>query len=68
MEVRVKLFRAVLFFMATLLIYLGVPLLGWGPESLTEFFIHRGILPVSILDWIAGHGIFPGFITLPHQG
>jgi hypothetical protein len=33
-----KLLRLVLFFVATLLIYLGVPLLGWGMGDLEGFF------------------------------
>jgi len=38
MEKLMRLFRSVLFFFATLLMYLGVPLLGWGLGSLAEFF------------------------------
>ena len=34
-----KFSRAILFFFATLLIYLGVPLLGWGLGDLSGFFI-----------------------------
>jgi protein-S-isoprenylcysteine O-methyltransferase Ste14 len=33
-----KLFRAVGFFIATLLLYLGVPLLGWGLRDLPGYF------------------------------
>jgi len=38
MEGFVKISRTVLFFLATLLMYLGVPLLGWGLGGLIEFF------------------------------
>ena len=55
MEVRVKIFRSVLFFVATLLIYLGVPLLGWGPGSLTGFFSSPARL---------GYAIVVGFFSL----
>jgi protein-S-isoprenylcysteine O-methyltransferase Ste14 len=33
-----KFLRAILFFLATLLIYLGVPLLGWGLGDFRGFF------------------------------
>lgn len=34
----IKISRSILFFFATLLMYLGVPLLGWGLGSFREFF------------------------------
>ncbi len=33
-----KFFRSIIFFAATLLIYLAIPLLGWGLGHLTDFF------------------------------
>jgi hypothetical protein len=33
-----KILRLILFFITTLLIYLGVPLLGWGFRDLAGYF------------------------------
>jgi len=40
MEGLVKLLRALLFFISTILIYLAVPLLGWGVTDLVSFFAY----------------------------
>jgi protein-S-isoprenylcysteine O-methyltransferase Ste14 len=44
-----KVFRLILFFIATLLIYLGVPLLGWGMGDLEGYFLSAPRLGYAIV-------------------
>jgi protein-S-isoprenylcysteine O-methyltransferase Ste14 len=47
-----KLFRSVLFFIATGLLYLGVPLLGWGLGNLSEYFSNPPRLGYAVVVWL----------------
>lgn len=44
-----RLFRAILFFIATILLYFGVPLLGWGLGDLAGFFTSIPRLGYSVV-------------------
>ena len=47
-----KFFRFILFFIATLLIYLGVPLIGWGLGDLGGFFSSTPRLEYALVVWL----------------
>jgi protein-S-isoprenylcysteine O-methyltransferase Ste14 len=53
-EESMRYLRAIIFFLATLLIYLGVPLIAWGLGDLREFFSIHSRLCYAIVVGIFG--------------
>lgn len=55
-----KIVRSIASFLYTLAIYIGLPLVGWGLEHLSEFFSSLQLIGYSIS--IIGFGVLAGFL------